>query len=214
MNNKFESGPRSGEVLGGSSKEAHQLPKKPNLNIVGITSGGKSSVGKSVAEALGMNFVDADKAFEEKFGTVTSVVDVEGWGGMRLKEKKVVQELSKLENTVIAWGGGVVEDDEHNTDQRNENAIYLAASGVTIWLEVSPKKAARRAELTQDPNRRIDGDLEKTLTTRLANRQASYANVSDYRVSNEGPNPQDAVDAIVCAVNEQGILKDKKVITI
>lgn len=214
MSNKFESGPERGPASNEIGLEVLRLPKKPNLNLVGITSGGKSLVGKSVAERLGMEFIDADKVFEERHGTVTSVVAAEGWDGMRKREKKLVQELSKRKDTVIAWGGGVVEDDEHNKDQRNENAIHLAATGVTVWIEVTPKEAARRANLVKDPNRPPDDDVEKTFTERLIHREASYANVSDYSVSNEGSNPQDAVDAIVCAVKKQGILKDKEVIEI
>lgn len=197
--------------------------KKPNINLVGLTGSGKSTIGLLAAESLGMRFVDADRYISEKYGTVDSIINsvknddakkTKGWTLFRGYEKRAVRELCRLEDTVIAWGGGVVEDDEHNTDERNENAIHLATNGVTVWIEISPTESARRADLVNDQNRPVMGETEKVFTTRLSNREASYSNVSDYKVSNEGTDPAIAADAIVCAVQKFGILTDKQVIAL
>ena len=78
-----------------------------NLVIVGFSGAGKSTVGRKLAERLGMDFVDLDLYIEEKYhSAVPLLFQKYGEPAFRKLEYAALMEVLDLENTVIATGGG------------------------------------------------------------------------------------------------------------
>jgi hypothetical protein len=68
---------------------------------------GKSSVGKLVADALGMEFVDIDDTIVAGVGMIIpSIFKERGEKGFRELEKDATEKASEMEGVVIACGGG------------------------------------------------------------------------------------------------------------
>jgi len=77
------------------------------IYLVGYMGCGKSTIGRKVAELLGIGFVDLDKYIEERyFKTVSAIFTEEGEDGFREKERLSLAEVSQFENVVIGTGGG------------------------------------------------------------------------------------------------------------
>ena len=99
-----------------------------NIVLIGYRCSGKTSVGRTLAGKLGRDFLDTDALIEEKAGySIEMIVAREGWEHFRALEKRVVGEVSRRENLVIATGGGVVMD--------QENVENLRRNGYIIWLK-------------------------------------------------------------------------------
>ena len=61
----------------------------PNLVLVGPMGAGKSSIGRRLAERLGLDFVDADRRCRSAAGaTIATIFELEGEAGFREREKR------------------------------------------------------------------------------------------------------------------------------
>ena len=93
-----------------------------NIFLVGPMGAGKTTIGKRLAELRGMEFVDSDQEIEQRTGVdIPFIFEKEGEEGFRVREAKVIEELSEQRNIVLATGGGAV----MNADNRK----YLSARG-------------------------------------------------------------------------------------
>ena len=79
------------------------------LFLVGPMGSGKSTVGKHLADLLGLTFIDSDDEIERRAGAdIPWIFDVEGEAGFRRRESAVLEELAQRNETVIATGGGAI----------------------------------------------------------------------------------------------------------
>ncbi len=119
-----------------------QLPG--NIFLVGLMGAGKTSVGRLLAQHLGKAFYDCDHEIERRTGVRIPVIfDVEGEARFREREAAVLQELARLDEIVLATGGGAV--------LNAENRRALVASGTVVYLRASLDDLWRRVR--HDRNR-------------------------------------------------------------
>ena len=99
-----------------------------NIVLIGYRGTGKTAVGKALSRQLGWPFHDADIFLEKKMGrTISEMVAKNGWTFFRAREKETIRELSALQQSVIATGGGAVMD--------KDNVDCLANNGFFVLLE-------------------------------------------------------------------------------
>ena len=143
-----------------------------NIFLVGPMGAGKSTVGKQLAKALGRDFYDSDKEIEKRTGvSISWIFEMEGEDGFRLREQKVIDELTELKNIVLATGGGAV--------LAEQNRRALRSRGYVIYLSASVEQLLRRTN--KDKNRPLlQTDKPKdTITDLMAERAPLYQDVAD-----------------------------------
>jgi shikimate kinase len=156
---------------------------------------GKSTVGKLVAEALGLAFVDMDEEIVRRTGMpVTDIFAQQGEAGFRELESALAGELGAREGMVISTGGGTV--------LRVENKAALSTNGLIVCLTCSPDEILRR--VAQDTGRPLLEGEDKAgrIAALLAKRAAAYLTVpvvidTTYRTIAE------VVDAVVKAYQDE-----------
>jgi 3-dehydroquinate synthase len=117
---------------------ANQSPEKRasgNIVLVGMMGAGKTTVGRMLAKQLGKTFIDSDEEIQKRTGVkVSHIFDVEGEEGFRQRESCVLQDLVKLDNIVLATGGGaVLKPDNREVLQKNGVVIYLKSGVHDLW---------------------------------------------------------------------------------
>ena len=91
---------------------------------------GKTTIGKRLAEKMGLSFYDSDHEIEASTGaSVNLIFEIEGESGFRERESRVLRQLSALEGVLIATGGGAV------LSQGNRD--LLSNSGLVVYLQTS-----------------------------------------------------------------------------
>ncbi|MBQ5841336.1 MAG: AAA family ATPase, partial [Clostridia bacterium] len=107
----------------------HQLAaEKQNIVLVGMPGCGKTTVGRELADKLGMDFLDTDEEIERQTGrAVQEIFSTEGESAFRDIEERIVHQVSARLHTVIATGGGVI--------LREENCRILRENGVLYFLD-------------------------------------------------------------------------------
>lgn len=106
-----------------------------NIFLVGMMGAGKTTVGKLLAQHLGKTFVDSDEEIQRRTGvTIQHIFDVEGEPGFRQREANAIQALVKLDNIVLATGGGAVLNEQSRAALRgNGIVVYLKSTTHDLW---------------------------------------------------------------------------------
>lgn len=127
-----------------------------NVFLVGPMGVGKTTIGKVLAEHLGLNFYDSDREIEASTGAdIPWIFDVEGEAGFRVRETRMIEELTKRRGIVLATGGGVVLAEENRKCLiNNGDVVYLRAS-IPQQLERTSRDKNRPLLQTADPEEKI-----------------------------------------------------------
>lgn len=148
-----------------------QLIKK-NIFLIGMMGAGKTTIGKSLANYLDKDFIDSDHEIQLRTGVkIPLIFEIEGEVGFRKRETEVLQDLVKLENIILATGGGVILSEE--------NRRLLKQNGIVIYLCASVDELLRRTRT--DKNRPLlqTENQHARLTELLEHRDALYRNTAD-----------------------------------
>jgi shikimate kinase len=150
---------------------------------------GKSTVGRLLAERLGIQFVDSDEELTTRTGrTPREMFESDGEAVFRILEREIVAELvTEGGDRVVALGGGALED----------GATRAALEGVVVvHLDVS--YAAVLARVGGDPGRPMlaRADLDRLHRNRLV----AYSAAADVSVTTDDRTPEEVVDAVLAAL--------------
>lgn len=98
-----------------------------NLLLIGMPGCGKTTVGQLLAERLGRPLADVDQQVEAEAGcSIPDLFAREGEEGFRVREHRVLCQLSRQSGRIIACGGGIVTRQENWDPMRqNSTVIYL-----------------------------------------------------------------------------------------
>jgi shikimate kinase len=130
-----------GELIGAppAPAAAHTIRERLDRPVVmvGLMGAGKSAIGKRLAHALSLPFVDADKEIEEAAGcTIPEIFARFGEPAFRDGERRVIARLLDGPPCVLATGGGAFMDE--NTRAK------IKLSGLSIWLRAELDTLVRR----------------------------------------------------------------------
>lgn len=157
-----------------------------NLALIGFMGTGKSTVGRHVAETLHYTFLDTDKVIEARAGkTISDIFAQDGEPAFRDLERRIVEELTRRTNTVIATGGGLPVNEANLASLKTHCLVVcLWASPEHIWERV---KAHDHRPLLKDPD--PQARIRELLATRAPfYRQADVLINTDARCTREVTN--------------------------
>lgn len=155
----------------------------PNVFLIGPMGAGKSTIGRLLAAELRLDFKDTDKEIEDRSGVdIPWIFDMEGEAGFRIRESNILNDLSQLENTLLATGGGIV--------LKPENRAMLASRGQVVYLKTSIDEQVRRTGRdTKRPLLNTD-DPRAVLTKLMEERHPLYEEIADYVIDTDGRSPR------------------------
>jgi len=163
-----------------------------SIVLIGLMGAGKTTVGRRLAQRLGLSFVDADAEIERAAGeTIPEIFERRGEATFRDGERRVIARLLEEGPRVLATGGGAFMDEATRAN--------IAARGISVWLkadlDILMKRVGRRSGrplLKQD-------DPRKVMERLMAQRYPVYA-LADIAVESiEGPH-DGVVDLVIDAV--------------
>jgi len=104
---------------------------------------GKSTIGPILANTLGWNFLDLDKAIEEEEAMkIIEIFEARGEEYFRKKELEMLKAISKKNHLIVALGGGTITN--------SKNLKLLKETGRLIYLHSSPEIAYKRLVYKRD----------------------------------------------------------------
>ncbi len=132
---------------------------------------GKTTLGRALSAATGLQFIDLDYYIERRFhANVRDIFASRGEDAFRDMERRMLHEVSEFQDVVISCGGG--------TPCFFDNMEVMNAAGTTVLLEADPRVLHTR--LTRGRHIRpliaamSDDEIHAYISRSLENRNPFY----------------------------------------
>ena len=146
---------------------------------------GKSTIGRQLAKKLHRKFFDSDREIEKRTGvSISWIFEMEGEAGFREREQKIIDELTAMDNIVLATGGGAVLSETNRQNLVRGTVVYLAASAEQLY---------RR---TSRPLLQV-GDRRQQIKQLMAQRDPLYREVADVVLQTGDQSVTRTVNAVI-----------------
>ncbi len=138
------------------------------IYIYGPPASGKTTIGRALAEKLGLAFYDLDEQIELRQGrTIPEIFASAGEAGFRLCEAEALKDVALRPSGVCALGGGaLLLQQNRSLVESNGRVLCLSASFETILNRLGGDESGRPL---------LDGDSKAQLRVLLEHRAAHYA---------------------------------------
>ena len=165
----------------------------PRLVFVGAPGSGKTTIGKQVAEKLGVEFIDVDNEIEmDEKTTISDIFVKKGEAYFRQLERTKISELLNSFNGVLSLGGGSV------LDETTRQALAIAP---VVWLKVSSGDASSRVGLGLS-RPVLMGNVRSTLVKLLEERTPLYEEVADWEIDTSKKSIEEVVQEVLLQTSE------------
>ena len=156
--------------------------------LVGVPGAGKTTVGKLLANNLGIDFFDSDQVIESRAGkSVSDIFTQDGEPAFRKLEHDVIVELLDSNNVVLALGGGSLGNDETRAKVKD---------ATTVWLVAGLAQAVDRVGMNRNRPLLL-GNVRGQLADLMAAREPFYKEVAAIAVDTSKLIPSEVVTEIV-----------------
>jgi shikimate kinase/3-dehydroquinate synthase len=156
--------------------------------LVGFMGAGKTTVGRLLAAAVGVPFLDSDHVIEARTGrAIPEIFAADGEPAFRALEHEVIADLLRGPDVILALGGGAAE---------HEETRKLLAAAPVVFLRVSYDGAVSR----------VGGDGNRPMLARpdlpavYAGRQAAYESVATAIVDVDDLSPEAIAKQILASL--------------
>jgi shikimate kinase len=169
------------------------------IALVGMPGSGKSTVGRQLARQLGLAFVDSDAVIEQRLGMpIRDWFAQQGEEAFRDVEQMVIDELSQLDTSVLATGGGAV------LRPSNRNALHSRCH--VFYLRSSPDDLFRRLRHdTHRPLLQVQDPLKK-LRDLYRDRDPLYRRTAHFVVEAARPSVQALTNMVLMQLELAGLV--------
>lgn len=164
---------------------------RPVAVLVGLPGAGKSTVGRLMAERLGVGFRDTDEDIERRAGQrVAEVFASGGESRFRALERAAVRAALAHHDGVLALGGGAVVDPATRA---------LLAGGPVVHIDAGVREVlGRRGAVAGRPL--LAGDAAARLRELAARRAPLYREVARVSVVPDGRSAAEVTQAVLRAL--------------
>lgn len=168
----------------------------PKAVLVGLPGSGKSTIGRRLARALGVELLDTDTAIEQQTGrTIADIFATDGEREFRRIEEDVVRAALAEHDGVVSLGGGAV---------TSPGVCQALAGHTVVYLEISAREGVRRTSGNSVRPLLAGGDRAEKYRALMANRIPLYRRVATIRVNTNRRNPGAVVRHIASRLPDSG----------
>lgn len=150
--------------------------RRERVYLTGFMGSGKSTIGPILANTIGFDFVDLDRAIEESEGrSVTRVFQEDGEPYFRGVERSMLERLATRPNLVVSLGGGTLSD--------RSSLATVTSSGILVYIKISTELLVKRLQnrsdrpllMGSDGNRLSGPELRERIERLAREREPLYA---------------------------------------
>jgi shikimate kinase len=160
----------------------------PVAVLVGPPGAGKTTVGRTVAERLGVPFTDTDLIVESRTGkAIPEIFFDDGEPAFRELERSAIADSLETFGGVLALGGGAI---------LNESTRAALQAHTVVFLSVELPDAVKRVGLGAG-RPLLSINPRATLKYLMEQRRPLYASVATHTVQTDGRPPEEIADELV-----------------
>jgi XRE family aerobic/anaerobic benzoate catabolism transcriptional regulator len=126
------------DLLEGRTVAASAADRARRIALVGLRGAGKSTLGRLLAQHLGVPFIELNRVVEQAYGArIPDLIEIAGIATFRRYERDCLERvIAEHESAVIATAGGIVSSPE--------TYGLLLRRAHTVWVKTRPEEHMRR----------------------------------------------------------------------
>ena len=165
-----------------------------NIFLVGPMGAGKSAVGRHLARTLHLTFVDSDDEVESRTGgDIAFIFEKEGEAGFRKRETAAIDDLTRMDNVVLATGGGAIIS--------ADNRSHLGGRGYVVYLYTTVDQQVSRTQKGRERPLLENGNRREILEELLVQRDPLYREIADLVVDTDGRKVHSVANEIIESIS-------------
>ena len=126
--------------------------------LIGYMGAGKTTVGKALAQELGVTFYDLDWYISNRMRkTIAQIFEERGEEGFRQIERNMLHEVAEFEDVIISCGGG--------TPCFFDNIDYMNQQAPVVYLKADPEVLYKILAITKNDRPLLRGKSQEELIT-------------------------------------------------
>jgi len=162
------------------------------IALVGLMGAGKSSIGRRLAQRLGLPFIDADSEIEAAAGaTIEEIFQRHGEAAFRDGERRVIARILDGPVHVLATGGGAFMD--------ASTRALIRVRAVSVWLRADIELMLARVGRRSNRPLLKGGEPRAVLEQLVAQRYPIYVEADITVDSIDGP-PEATLERVMAAL--------------
>jgi shikimate kinase len=178
-----------------ADRSAPPLRLGRTLVLVGLMGAGKTSIGRRLADRLGVPFADADAEIQRAANaTITEIFERDGEAQFRAGERRVIARLLHGPTHVLATGGGAFIDPE--------TRARIRESAFSLWLRADLETLMQRVSRRRNRPLLATGNPRETMVRLMAERHPIYAE-ADLTVDSSPGAPEITLGRVMLALAAQ-----------
>ena len=151
------------------------------IALVGLMGAGKTSVGRRLAQRLGIPFTDADAEIEAAAGgaSIEEIFATHGEPVFRDRERRIIARLLDNPVQVLATGGGAFMSDE--------TRALIRERAISVWIKADIELLLERVKRRNNRPLLKQGEPRAVIEALIAERHPIYAEADITVESAHGP---------------------------
>ena len=126
--------------------------------LIGYMGAGKTTIGKALAQDLGITFYDLDWYISSRMRkTIAEIFEERGEDGFRQIERNMLHEVAEFENVIISCGGG--------TPCFFDNIDYMNQQAPVVYLKAEPEVLYKHLAMSKNDRPLLRGKSQEELIT-------------------------------------------------
>ena len=126
--------------------------------LIGYMGAGKTTVGKALAQELGITFYDLDCYISSRMRkTIAQIFEERGEDGFRQIERNMLHEVAEFEDVIISCGGG--------TPCFFDNIDYMNQQAPVVYLKAEPEVLYKHLAMSKNDRPLLRGKSQEELIT-------------------------------------------------
>ena len=126
--------------------------------LIGYMGAGKTTIGKALAQELGVTFYDLDWYISSRMRkTIAQIFEERGEDGFRQIERNMLHEVAEFEDVVISCGGG--------TPCFFDNIDYMNQQAPVVYLKADPEVLYKHLAMSKNDRPLLRGKSQEELIT-------------------------------------------------
>ena len=126
--------------------------------LIGYMGAGKTTIGKALAQELGVTFYDLDWYISNRMRkTIAQIFEERGEDGFRQIERNMLHEVAEFEDVVISCGGG--------TPCFFDNIDYMNQQAPVVYLKADPEVLCKHLAMSKNDRPLLRGKSQEELIT-------------------------------------------------
>lgn len=126
--------------------------------LIGYMGAGKTTVGKALAQEMGVPFYDLDWYISNRMHkTIAQIFEERGEEGFRQIERNMLHEVAEFEDVIISCGGG--------TPCFFDNIDYMNQQAPVVYLKAEPEVLYKHLAMSKNDRPLLRGKSQEELIT-------------------------------------------------